>query len=134
VLDGSPTATLVLDVTGTTQQGAVVDEQAVPFATVDISAATFGDGTVSMAAAPATLTPAGSAAFGTYAAGESLDPITIELTADPACTVAPVRGPGLAAAIWLAVASVLAVAMITIELVLWRRRSAQKPVRQEPGA
>ena len=46
MLDGSSRATLLLDVSGTTQQGAEVDEKAVPFASVDISGAEFGDGTV----------------------------------------------------------------------------------------
>ncbi len=127
VFDGSSTASLLMDVSGTTQQGAEVDQQAVPFASVDISGAEFGDGTVTLTDAPATLTGEGAAAFGTYPAGEALDPITLELTADPACTVAPVRGPGLAGAIWLGIASALAVSVIAIELVLWRRRRAQDP-------
>ncbi|HOY81568.1 MAG TPA: HtaA domain-containing protein [Rhodoglobus sp.] len=127
VLDGSSRATLLLDVSGTTQQGADVDEKAVPFASVDISGAEFGDGTVTITAAPAVLTEAGSAAFGTYEAGEALDPITAQLSADPACTIAPVGGPGLAGAIWLGIGSVLAIVVITVELVLWRRRSAQEP-------
>ncbi|MFM9877450.1 MAG: HtaA domain-containing protein [Rhodoglobus sp.] len=129
VLDGSSTATLVLDVSGTTQQGDAVDEQAVAFASVDISGAEYGEGTVTITDAPAVLTDAGSVAFGTYAPGETLDPITVELTADPACTVAPARGLGLglAGTIWLGVASALAVAVIGTWLVVRRRRRAQAP-------
>ena len=131
VLDGSSTATLLLDVSGTTQQGAEVDEKAVPFASVDISGAAFGDGTVTIDGAPAVLTNEGAAAFGTYEAGEALDPITAQLSADPACTIAPVRGPGLAGAIWLGVGSVLAILVIAVELVLWRRRAQGGRLRDQ---
>ena len=127
-LTGSSTATLVMDVSGTTQQGAAVDEKAVKFAAVDLSAAKYGDGSVAIVDAPVTLTEAGAAAFGTYAAGEQLDPVTVTVTADPACTLAPPTRPGTFLLIWLAFASVLAVTVITIELVLWRRRA------QAPGA
>jgi hypothetical protein len=127
-LHGWSNATLLMDVSGTTQQGAAVDEKAVKFATVDVSAATYGDGSVSIVDAPVTLTEAGSAAFGTYAAGEQLDPLTVTLTADPACTVAPSSRPGTFLLIWLAFAGAIAVTVITIELVQWRRRG------QAPGA
>ena len=125
---GWSNATLVMDVAGTTQQGAAVDAKAVKFAAVDLSAAQYREGAVTIKDAPVTLTTAGAAAFGTYPAGERLDPVTISFTADPACTVAPPSRPGAFFVIWLAFASALAVTVITIELVLRRRRA------QAPGA
>jgi hypothetical protein len=90
--DGSGTATLLLDVKGTTQQGAPVDEKAVEFATVGLDGGVVEGGSYRVDAAPATLTAAGSAAFGTYTAGTTLDPITVAFAASPEC--APQRSFG----------------------------------------
>ncbi len=141
VFDGSDRALLLLDVSGTTQQGAPIDERAVEFATIDVAGASYGDGTVTLADAPTVLTEQGSVAFGTYPAGEALDPITVALTADPACTVAPARGLGGAGLVWLIVASVLAVTVILLEIMRRRRRArhprpaeAHTPEAHTPGA
>ncbi|MFF2273003.1 HtaA domain-containing protein, partial [Agromyces sp. NPDC058136] len=83
--DGTGVAYLTLDVSGTTQDGTPVEAKRVRFAELDLAsgfAAT--DGALTGADVPATLTADGAAAFGTYAAGEELDPVdfTIPLAAD----------------------------------------------------
>lgn len=90
VIDGDR-AVLLVDIHGTTQSGEAVDETAVEFATLDPAAATHtreGD-VVTIAGIPAVLTAAGSAAFGTYPAGETLDPLTLVATVDGACADEP---------------------------------------------
>jgi hypothetical protein len=84
------TAVILLDITGETQDGATVAESGVEFVELDLSAATVTNenGSVSITDAPATLTPAGSAAFGTYDSGEPFDAVTIAFTT-PECA-APV--------------------------------------------
>jgi len=82
VFDGSSTATLLLDVSGTTQEGLPVDAPAVEFATIELPVA--ADGAV-ITDAPVTLTQAGAEAFGTYAAGEALDPITVHMPGASGC-------------------------------------------------
>ena len=74
-------AFLVLDVSGTTQGGQTVDEQGVLFASIDLDAATVSldNGVTVITDAPVTLTEAGAAAFGTYPAGEAMDPISLEI-------------------------------------------------------
>ncbi|QOD93974.1 HtaA domain-containing protein [Chryseoglobus sp. 28M-23] len=78
---------LVLDVVGTTQEGAEVAAQGVEFASLDLTAATrsVADGVLTVEGIAAALTEDGAAAFGTYPAGEPLDPITIVAPLDPAC-------------------------------------------------
>jgi hypothetical protein len=90
VIDGDR-ATLLLDVTGTTQSGEPVAQAGVEFADLDLAAAERGGGgdLVAFSGIPATLTAAGAAAFGTYPEGEALDPLDLRITLDPAC-VAPV--------------------------------------------
>jgi hypothetical protein len=114
------TATLYLDVRGTTQQGDAVDEPGVEFASIDLAGhleSTAGD--VSIVDAPATLTDDGAAAFGTYESGEALDPITVSFTTGEDCAAAP-------APIWLfGVLVILVVAAGTVVLLLrWRRQGA----------
>jgi len=87
--DGSTTARVVFDVTGTTQDGVPVDEQAVDFATIDIAALSVVDGVAELVAAPVVLTEAGSTAFGTYPAGEEFDPIALTFTANDQCMPQP---------------------------------------------
>ena len=89
VVDGSTTAHIIFDVSGTTQDGTPVDETGVTFADIDTSGLTVADGTATLNAAPVTLTEAGSAAFGTYPAGEKLDPITVSFSATSDCMPAP---------------------------------------------
>jgi dihydrofolate reductase len=85
-IDGTR-AVLLLDVTGTTQTGEPVAQQGVEFAELDLAAAErASDGTlVTLTGIPAALTPAGAAAFGTYPAGEALDPVDLSITLDSAC-------------------------------------------------
>ncbi|MFK4731617.1 HtaA domain-containing protein [Agromyces mediolanus] len=81
-------AYLLLDVTGTTQEGAPVEANAVRFAELDVSGLALEGSVLAAVDVPAVLTEQGAAAFGTYAAGEELDPVSfsIELPAD--CGVA----------------------------------------------
>ena len=86
LIDGDSGA-LVLDVTGTTQEGDEVTAEGIAFADLDLAAATREQdgGTIVLSGIPATLTEAGAAAFGTYEAGEALDPVTVEIQGAGAC-------------------------------------------------
>ncbi|WP_205820521.1 HtaA domain-containing protein, partial [Microbacterium sp. K33] len=79
---------LVFDVSGTTQGGESVDQKAVRLAEFALGDAAVVDGKLSLDAIPTTLTEAGAAAFGTYAAGEALDPVTAVIPVDAECDVA----------------------------------------------
>jgi len=76
---------LVFDITGTTQDGAAVAAEGVRFAEFALGDLEIVDGQLVLDALPATLTDAGSAAFGTYAAGEELDPVSATIPVDAAC-------------------------------------------------
>ncbi len=117
VFDGSSTAVLLLDVSGTTQEGVPVEAGAVEFATVDLAGATAGD-TVSNA--QVVLTEAGARAFGTYPAGEPLDPITVALPGAAACLATSAGPPPL---ILAAVAAAVLVALGAAVVARRRRRS-----------
>jgi hypothetical protein len=86
VIDGDR-AVLLLDVTGTTQDGQPVSALGVEFVELDLAAAEAGGGgdLVSFAGIPTTLTAAGAAAFGTYDAGTGFDPVDVRIKLDPAC-------------------------------------------------
>ncbi|MCS3442651.1 hypothetical protein M2389_001427 [Microbacterium phyllosphaerae] len=98
------TGYLVFDVLGTTQDGQNVDQKAVRLAEFALGDAAVVDGALSLDAIPTTLTEAGAAAFGTYAAGEELDPVTAQLPVAEDCGVAapeedePAESEGTAAA------------------------------------
>lgn len=85
-LAGPTEGYLLLDVTGTTQQGEPVTAAGIRFASLDLSAdaLTTTDAVITGTAIPAVLTEEGAAAFGTYPAGEELDPVsfTAPLPAD----------------------------------------------------
>jgi hypothetical protein len=81
------TGYLVFDVTGTTQDGASVDQQGVRLAEFALGDAAVVDGVLSLDAVPTSLTEAGAAAFGTYAAGEALDPVTAVIPVNADCGV-----------------------------------------------
>ncbi|WP_411699034.1 HtaA domain-containing protein [Conyzicola sp.] len=134
-------ALLLLDVSGTTQDGAVVDNKAVEFAELDLTGVLENDGgAVTITAAPAILTDAGAAAFGTYPAGEALDPVTIAFTTAADCAV-PVEEAAPAATtadvdtvsdenpidygwvVWL-IAALLVIAAAVVVVVVLRRRKA----------
>jgi len=135
-------AVLMLDITGTTQSGAEVNSLGVEFATLDLSSVTpeeNGDA-LTWNAIPAVLTEAGSAAFGTYAAGEALDPVTLSLSLPADCgaaaaeeTPAPevttaidngTTGPGLTWLWWLIGGLVVLAIVIAIIVTVLRRRNA----------
>jgi hypothetical protein len=86
VLD-SDSAQLVLDVVGTTQEGLAIEAAGVVFADLDLGAASRSadNGMLTIAGAPATLTATGAEAFGTYPAGEQLDPVSITGTLADNC-------------------------------------------------
>ncbi len=118
-MDGD-TGILLLDVTGTTQDGLELIRVGVPFATLDLSAHDLSetDGLIGLRKIPAILTPEGAEVFGTYTAGEPLDPVTLSLpVADCAsgatagvstAVVDPVADGTPAWAVWAIVAVLLA--------------------------
>ncbi|MGO4105279.1 HtaA domain-containing protein [Leifsonia sp. YAF41] len=88
------TAYLVVDVSGSTQMGEAVDAAGVRFVQLDLAASAptvvTAEGasptqTVTLRNVPATLTAAGSAAFGTYPAGEAFDPVSATFALAPDC-------------------------------------------------
>lgn len=87
------TGYLVFDVTGTTQAGESVDQQGVRLAEFSLADAAITDGALSLDAIPTRLTEAGAAAFGTYAAGEALDPVTAVIPVAAACGTAVEEEP-----------------------------------------
>ncbi|WP_424936171.1 MULTISPECIES: HtaA domain-containing protein [Bacteria] len=167
---GPSGAVLQLDTSGVSMDDAlagktdaVAAHPAVPFAALSLDpAAVFAgrSGEVSASDVPATVTPEGFAAFGSYEAGTALDPVSVAVTLDcvssspspePAATSAgsspaaetpgPDAGPGVSGADagpppWLgwsiAAAVVLLVAGVTAgTLRARRRRSRTTPVGQE---
>jgi hypothetical protein len=127
--DGSATAILLLDVAGTTQEGSQVAETAVPFATVDLAGGVADDGHYRLDAAPTELTAEGAAAFGTYAAGDALDPVILDLPVRVPCApgqdgaealVLLVVGAGIALLVGLLVVG----ALVTVVLLVRRTRRA----------
>jgi len=124
---------LVLDVVGTTQEGAEVAAQGVEFAALDLTAATrsVADGVLTIDGIAAALTEEGAAAFGTYPAAEPLDPITIVASLDPACAaeveadLAAVGGVSWVGPALAGAGIVLALAGLTVGgIVVVRRRRA----------
>ncbi|GEC75414.1 hypothetical protein GCM10010213_19860 [Microbacterium maritypicum] len=79
---------LVFDVTGTTQGGESIDQKGVRLAEFPLGDAAVVDGVLTLDAIPTTLTEAGASAFGTYAAGEELDPVTAVIPVGADCGVA----------------------------------------------
>ncbi len=133
LIDGER-AVLLLDVSGTTQDGQPVSSVGVEFVELDLAAAEAGGGgdLVSFAGIPTTLTAAGAAVFGTYEAGTAFDPLDLRITLDPACiepAVAVVEEPGVevetASAAsplpWVLLAVLVALAVVAAVIVLTRR-------------
>lgn len=89
VVTGPREATLVLDVTGDTMEEVSVNQQNVDFASVIWDGAwetvDSDQGVWRVVDAEVTLTQEGSAAFGTYPAGEMLDPMSFTLSLTPGC-------------------------------------------------
>ena len=122
-------ATLIFDVEGDTQEGVSVRSEAVPFATatgrVDVNADLTEWRIVQ---APTVLTPEGAAAFGTYPAGETLDPVTIEVAVEPGClTSSGLFAQPLA---WVVSGTLLAGAL-AVAVTAWVRKS-RGPTRPSP--
>jgi hypothetical protein len=153
------TAYILLDVSGTTQDGQAIADTAIRFAKLDLASGTFAQdaGSVTGADIAAVLTDEGAAAFGTYAAGEELDPVafTVPLPADcgvaaaPAAEeetevtttdtkaelAAPAASTGYTAwIVWAIVAaSVLLAALALVWLLVARRRSASSAAAAGSG-
>ena len=140
-------ATLLLDISGTTQDGAVIDRTGVEFGSIDLTGAvSSADGVVTITSAPAVLTAAGAEAFGTYPEGEELDPITATFSTGADCaqpadevetpvTTMTEDEPDTAVAasetsdfgwiLWVVLALVLIAAAVAVVLVV-RRRAATR--------
>ena len=87
------TGYLVFDVSGTTQAGEPVEQSGVRLAEFALPDLEVTEDGLVLDALPATLTDAGSAAFGTYPAGEALDPVSAVLPVDADCGVVVVAAP-----------------------------------------
>lgn len=113
----SSTAYLLLDVSGTTQGGDEVDLTAVRFARLDLDG---GSRSTEGVTVPASLTEEGAEAFGTYSAGEPLDPVGYSL--DTSCAEAQSDRPVDSAWLTWAVVGLGALALATVlALALLRR-------------
>ncbi|MEV8274250.1 HtaA domain-containing protein [Microbacterium sp. NPDC077184] len=79
---------VVFDVSGTTQDGAPVAQAGVRLAEFALPDLEVTDDGLLLDALPATLTDAGATAFGTYPAGEQLDPVSAVLPISADCDLA----------------------------------------------
>ena len=98
VSQGEEKATVFLDIAGTTMDGVEVARTNVAFADIDLAAArivTEGS-TITISEAPATLSAEGSRAFGTYPAGEALDPLTVIIMPSLDCATTTTELPDAA--------------------------------------
>ena len=89
IITGSREATLMFDVTGDTMEEVSVNQPEVPFATVTWGSGAENvvpsDGVWSVEGAQVVLTQEGSDSFGTYPAGEEMDPLSFRLEVAPGC-------------------------------------------------
>ena len=117
VIETPSRGALYFSVTGDTQEGVSVDEASVRFAEVNIQRYSVdpGAGVWALVSAPVVLTEEGAAAFGTYPAGETMDPIDIEIRVPPNC----LERNNLVALWLVGLGSVVAVLMIT--RLVWKR-------------
>jgi hypothetical protein len=122
VIESGDRAALYLAVSGDTQEGVSVSERSVRFAEINIHryAVDAGAGLWSVVGAPVTLTEDGSAAFGTYSAGESLDPMDIAIRVTQNC----LERDNLVA-LWL-VGGGAVVALGAVSFLVWRRLEGSK--------
>ncbi|WP_425561202.1 HtaA domain-containing protein [Microbacterium sediminicola] len=79
---------VVVDVTGETQDGDAVADTNVRFAQFSLEALQTVDGVLVLDGAESVLTDAGAAAFGTYEAGEALDPVSFSIPLPTDCVTA----------------------------------------------
>ncbi len=130
------TGYLVFDVAGETQGGEDVDAKSVRFAEFSLAGIAPVNGVLTLDALPATLTAAGAAAFGTYPAGEALDPVSAVIPVGADCGVSTgepggegQEEPGAtedSAPVWPWIAGGLVLAaLIAGGVVIARRRSAK---------
>ncbi|WP_157157046.1 HtaA domain-containing protein [Diaminobutyricimonas sp. LJ205] len=118
----SESAMLLLDVSGTTQQGERVDASQVEFAELELPEATVAAGRTTFVDVPAVLTTSGAEAFGTYEAGTELDPLTLSYVAPADCELA---APGLPAwALWAMGGAAVVGVGVGVVLTRRARRSA----------
>jgi hypothetical protein len=119
---------LAFDVVGDTREGVSVNQDAVPFVSVDGTPdVDSSSSTWSLVDVPTTLTEAGAEAFGNYPAGTDFDPITLTAEVEPGCltkTSSPLA--------WVVSLSVLASAL-GAGVTVWvrRRRGQERPTPQE---
>lgn len=137
------TAILLLDVSGTTQEGEPVSDLGVPFVELDLTGALeIVDGTLVVTDATAVLSATGAAAFGTYPEGEPFDPVTLTAELDGSCATASVvddptvpeendtgeSDPASSIAslwwLWVLLALVVIAAVIAAIVIARRRRNA----------
>jgi hypothetical protein len=124
------TLTLFFDVSGDTQEGVSVKEQAVPFVSgearpqIDSETGVWSSTDVEMV-----LTGEGAEAFGTYPAGEPFDPVTLEVNVEPGCLE---DASTLGAIGWVAGISV-AVSALALAITAWacRSRGQERPAPPE---
>lgn len=112
VIESPSRGAIYFAVRGDTQEGVSVDEASVRFAEVNIQRYSVdpGVGVWEVLSAKVVLTDEGAEAFGTYPAGELLDPIDIQIRVAPNC----LERNNLVALWLVGVGSVVAVAMITV--------------------
>ena len=124
IVIGRDRAVVLLDVHGTTQAGEAVDAADVEFAELDLAAAerTRDGEKRTLAGIPAALTVAGAEAFGTYSAGEALDPITLMATVDGDCGVLDAGLPAGGTELILAFVGVTVLGAAAVVTVIVRRR------------
>ena len=122
VIESPSRGAIYFAVSGDTQEGVSVDEVSVRFAEVNIQRYSVdpGAGVWALVAAPVVLTEEGAAAFGTYPAGETMDPMDIEIRVAPNC----LERNNLVALWLVGVGSVVAVLMIT--RLVWKRIRERK--------
>jgi Htaa len=113
----------------------------VRFVEFDLPALESIDGAITLDALPATLTDAGSAAFGTYGPGEEMDPVSAiipvagdcdvvaapandEAQVDAAPVSAQVEQAGVPAWAWIVGILVILAIAIAVTVVVMRRRRA----------
>ncbi|MGB3413794.1 MAG: HtaA domain-containing protein, partial [Microbacteriaceae bacterium] len=90
-IDGAK-GSILLDVSGTTQDGAAIDDKAIVFATFDASTFRMSEEGKpgGLSDIVPVLTEAGAAAFGTYPAGTDFDTFTLSYIAASDCVLAPI--------------------------------------------
>jgi hypothetical protein len=124
---GEESGILYLDVSGTTQEGDPVNEAGVPFADLTVGEPIVTVDGVRYEDVAATLTDEGAAAFGTYEAGETLDPLTLQLTLEPVCAQSAPTAP--TAPTWpITIAAVAGAAIVgAVAAFVVRRRARTTP-------